>query len=81
MFSAKFTNKIKNMAKFYLKPNKMIVAVGVMEGMWKYVEQTVKKVNKFDKKIALLSSLKEIGMIICIKYICGKINLRPKQEI
>lgn len=81
MFSAKFTNKIKNMAKSYLKPNKIIVAVGILEGKCKYVEQTIKIVNKFDKKRALLSFMKEIGMILFFKYICGKINLWPKQEI
>lgn len=69
MFSATFASEIQYMAKSYLKPDYIFVAVGEIGGACKDVVQTILQVGKFNKKETLLNLLKEMGMIlylICI---------------
>lgn len=74
MFSATFPSDVQYMAKSYLKPDYIFVAVG-NGGACKDVEQKIQEVKKFEKKKILLNILKEMGMILFDKCICGKINL------
>lgn len=63
MFSATFASEIQHMATSYLKPNYIFVAVGEIGGACKDVVQTVLEVSKFGKKDALLSILKDMGIV------------------
>jgi probable ATP-dependent RNA helicase DDX4 len=71
MFSATFESDIQYMAKSYLKPDYIFVAVGEIGGACKDVVQTILQVGKFKKKETLLNLLKEMGMVLylmCYKY-------------
>lgn len=81
MFSATFPSEIQHMATNYLKPDYIFVAVGDIGGACKDVEQTIQQVNKFDKKKTLLNLLKEMGMILFFKYICGKLLIIKTQNL
>lgn len=62
MFSATFASEIQLMATSYLKPDYIFVAVGEIGGACKDVMQSVLQVSKFNKKEALLSLLKDMGL-------------------
>lgn len=74
MFSATFPSEIQHMAKSYLKPDYIFVAVGVVGSACKDVEQIIQQVKRFDKKKTLLNLLKEMGMILFFMCICDKIK-------
>lgn len=63
MFSATFASEIQHMATSYLKPDYIFVAVGEIGGACKDVVQTVIKLSKFEKKDALLSILRDMGIV------------------
>jgi len=69
MFSATLPDSVQQIAKSYLKPHYISVAVGEIGVACKDVTQTFIEVKKFDKKNKLLTLLKESGMtILIIKY-------------
>lgn len=74
MCSSTFASEMKRMATSYLKPNYIFVTLDDVEGMFKDVEQTIRKVNKFNKKMTLVNLLKDIGMILFVICICDKIR-------
>uniref|UniRef100_A0A2S2NIX5 RNA helicase n=1 Tax=Schizaphis graminum TaxID=13262 RepID=A0A2S2NIX5_SCHGA len=59
MFSATLPIDVQHIAKSYLKPDYISVAVGVVGGACKDVTQTFIEVNKFSKKNALVAMLNE----------------------
>ncbi|XP_026821189.1 ATP-dependent RNA helicase vasa-like [Rhopalosiphum maidis] len=59
MFSATLPMDVQHIAKSYLKPDYISVAVGVVGGACKDVTQTFIEVNKFSKKNALVAMLNE----------------------
>lgn len=59
MFSATLPEGIQKIAKSYLKPDYIYVAVGETGGACKDVIQTVIEVQKFEKKQKLLALLRE----------------------
>uniref|UniRef100_A0A2S2QYW4 RNA helicase n=1 Tax=Sipha flava TaxID=143950 RepID=A0A2S2QYW4_9HEMI len=59
MFSATLPENVQYIAKAFLKPDYISVAVGDIGGACKDVTQTILEVKKFDKRNALLSILKE----------------------
>lgn len=74
MCSSTFGSEMKHTATSYLKPNYLFVTMEDVGGMFKDVEQTIQKVNKFNKKMILVNLLKEIGMILFVYCICDKIK-------
>lgn len=66
MFSATFASEIQLMATSYLKSDYIFVAVGEIGGACKDVIQTVIKVTKFNKKEALFSLLKDMGLFFML---------------
>lgn len=63
MFSATLPKSVQQIAKSYLKPDYVSVAVGDVGGACKDVTQTFVNVNKFQKKKQLLELLSEIGKL------------------
>ncbi|VVC25389.1 RNA helicase, DEAD-box type, Q motif,Helicase, C-terminal,ATP-dependent RNA helicase DEAD-box, conserved [Cinara cedri] len=61
MFSATLADEIQILAKSYLKPNYIFVAVGEIGGACKDVVQEIIEVSKFEKKKELLKVLKSLG--------------------
>lgn len=61
MFSATLPDGVQKIAKSYLKPDYVFVAVGEIGGACKEVFQTVIEVAKFDKKNKLVELMREIG--------------------
>lgn len=63
---------IQMLAKSYLKPNYIFVAVGEVGGACKDVIQEIREVSKFDKKKELLKVLESLGWylinIFCVQY-------------
>jgi len=59
MFSATLPILVQQIAKSYLKPDYISVAVGEVGGACKDVTQTFIEVNKFSKKNALVAMLNE----------------------
>lgn len=69
MFSATLPESVQEIAKSYLKPHYISVAVGEVGVACKDVTQTFIEVKKFDKKKTLLTLLNESGTsILIIKY-------------
>lgn len=69
---------IQMMAKQYLKPNYVFIAVGEIGGACKDVKQEIMEVTKFEKKKELIKVLESLGYyfkiyfifeIVMIKYI------------
>lgn len=59
MFSATLPENVQQIAKSYLKPDYISVAVGEVGGACKDVTQTFVEVNKFSKKNELVALLNE----------------------
>lgn len=74
MFSATFESEIQQMAKSYLKPDYIFVAVGEIGGACKDVVQTVLQVGKFKKKETLHNFLKEMGTVLFLIFYIPNIN-------
>lgn len=73
MCSTTSASEMKDTATSYLKPNYVFVTMKDVRGT-EDIEQTIRKINKFNKKMALVYLLKEMGMIFFVNCICGKIN-------
>lgn len=61
MFSATLPEEVQQIAKCYLKPDYVLIAVGENGGACKDVTQTIMEVKKFDKKKMLMNILNETG--------------------
>lgn len=59
MFSATLPVNVQQIARFYLKPDYISVAVGEVGGACKDVTQIFVEVNKFSKKKKLVALLNE----------------------
>jgi len=59
MISATLNENIKLMAEWYLKPDHVLISVGMVGEAFKDITQTILEVNKFDKKKTLISVLNE----------------------
>lgn len=57
---------IQMMAKSYLKPNYVFVAVGEIGGACKDVKQEIRAVSKFEKKKELIKVLESLGLFYLI---------------
>jgi len=55
---------IQTLAKSYLKPNYVFIAVGEIGGACKDVVQEFRAVSKFDKKKELIKVLKSLGIFL-----------------
>lgn len=61
MFSATLPEKVQEIARSYLKPDYVSIAVGEIGGACKDVTQIIMEAKKFDKKNLLLQLLNEAG--------------------
>lgn len=61
LFSATLADDIQMLAKSYLKPNYIFVAVGEVGGACKDVKQEIVEVSKFEKKKELIKVLESLG--------------------
>lgn len=62
LFSATLPDSIQRMAKAFMKPDYIFVAVGIVGGACKDVVQEFKEVTKFEKKKELINVLKSLGL-------------------
>lgn len=60
---------IQMLAKSYLKPNYVFIAVGEIGGACKDVKQEIREVTKFEKKKELIKVLESLGYYFKISFI------------
>lgn len=68
LFSATLADDIQMLAKTYLKPNYVFIAVGEVGGACKDVVQEIREVSRNNKKKELISLIESLGCLFLIFY-------------